>query len=68
MAYGFDDYDDGDEERDDFVTRARATPTCNRCGSTAVRWRQQTGQWVLFDLQAGVVHSCTPMAGADEFA
>lgn len=65
MAYGFDDYDDGDEERDDF---ARATPTqCNRCGSTAVRWRQQGGRWVMFSLTAGVEHQCSPMAGAEEF-
>lgn len=32
--------------------------TCDRCGATDVRWRQQTGKWVLFSLQAGVVHTC----------
>lgn len=33
-------------------------PRCNRCGSTDVRWRQQTGQWVLFSLAPGVLHQC----------
>ena len=33
-------------------------PRCNRCGSTDVRWRQQTGKWVLFSLKPGVVHQC----------
>lgn len=33
-------------------------PRCNRCGSTEVRWRQQTGKWVLFSLQPGKVHVC----------
>lgn len=30
---------------------------CNRCGSTDVRWRQQTGKWVLFNLGVGE-HVC----------
>lgn len=30
---------------------------CNRCGSTDVRWRQQTGRWVLFNLGVGE-HVC----------
>lgn len=33
-------------------------PRCNRCGSEQVRWRQQTGKWVLFSLQPGVEHVC----------
>jgi hypothetical protein len=36
----------------------RGTPRCNRCGSTDVRWRQQTGRWVLFSNQPGVEHVC----------
>lgn len=31
---------------------------CPACGSTDVRWRQQGGRWVLFDLQPGVEHVC----------
>jgi len=30
---------------------------CNRCGSRDVRWRQQTGKWVLFNLGPGE-HVC----------
>lgn len=33
-------------------------PCCNRCGSTDVRWRQQSGRWVLFSLTPGVLHTC----------
>ncbi len=33
-------------------------PRCNRCGSTDVRWRQQTGKWVLFSNEPGKVHVC----------
>jgi hypothetical protein len=36
----------------------RNVPRCRSCGSTDVRWRQQTGKWVLFSLQPGVEHSC----------
>lgn len=39
---------------------------CNRCGSLDVRWRQQSGKWVLFSLQPGVVHVCEP--DADDFS
>lgn len=67
MRYGFDDYDDADEESDDFDTRPRAPTKCNRCGSTAVRWRQQGGQWMMFSLTPGVEHQCSPMAGAEDF-
>lgn len=45
------DGDDLDDER--YVRQVR----CNRCGSTDVRWRQQTGRWVLFNLGAGE-HVC----------
>lgn len=34
------------------------TPRCRYCGSTDVRWRQQTGRWVLFNLKAGEEHNC----------
>lgn len=68
MSYFDDHEDDIVYNRRDIQPRARARPQCSRCGSTAVRWRQQGGQWVLFDLLAGVVHECSPMAGADEFA
>lgn len=33
-------------------------PRCKKCGSTDVRWRQQTGKWVLFSMTPGVVHTC----------
>lgn len=53
MREWFDDYEnDEDEER-------QSAPRCNRCGSTDVRWRQQTGKWVLFDSRPGVVHACS---------
>lgn len=44
-------------------------PRCKRCGSTEVRWRQQTGKWVLFSLKPGVEHAseCTARPNADAF-
>lgn len=33
-------------------------PRCKHCGATDVRWRQQTGGWVLFSFKPGVVHEC----------
>lgn len=33
-------------------------PRCEFCGATDVRWRQQTGKWVLFSLTPGVEHAC----------
>lgn len=45
------DYDYDPEDR-------RPAPRCNRCGSTDVRWRQQTGKWVLFSLEPGKLHVC----------
>jgi len=47
----FDDY-----EYD--VTPESSELRCNRCGDTEVRWRQQTGKWVLFSMEPGVVHQC----------
>src|SRR5574341_421968 len=44
-----------DREVDDDEPR---TARCNRCGSTDVRWRQQTGKWVLFSLTPGKEHVC----------
>lgn len=39
-------------------TPAEREPRCNRCGSTDVRWRQQTGKWVLFSNEPGKLHVC----------
>ena len=50
----FDSYDEDDERGE----RQPSTPMCNRCGDTEVRWRQQTGKWVLFSMEPGVVHQC----------
>ncbi len=56
----FDRYDD--EERADPRSQE---PRCKRCGSTEVRWRQQTGKWVLFSLQPGKEHVCEIPDGFD---
>lgn len=48
----------------------RPPPSCKRCGSTEVRWRQQTGKWVLFSLTPGVEHQCGgrgKLATAEDF-
>lgn len=53
-----------DDNEDDIVYGRRCKPAvfreprCNRCGSTDVRWRQQTGKWVLFSNEPGKVHVC----------
>lgn len=44
---------------------AKQPPRCRRCGNTDVRWRQQTGKWVLFSLTPGKEHVCQP--SADDF-
>ncbi len=49
----------------DYLIEDEREPTCNRCGSTDVRWRQQGGKWVLFSLKPGVVHTCE--LKADDF-
>ena len=49
----FDRYD-AEEESDQRADQ----PCCKRCGSTDVRWRQQSSRWVLFSLTPGVVHQC----------
>ena len=41
-------------------------PSCKRCGSTDVRWRQQGGRWVLFSLKPGVEHSCVKPEDFDD--
>lgn len=51
MAYD----DDLDDQEDPPEPR---TPRCKHCGSTDVRWRQQTGRWVLFSLEPGKLHVC----------
>ena len=49
------DYADAEEQgADAFESKAH----CPACNSTDVRWRQQGGRWVLFDLQPGVEHVC----------
>lgn len=48
------------------VGASRLDSRCNRCGSTDVRWRQQTGQWVLFSNEPGKEHECNP-PDADAF-
>lgn len=46
-----------DHQDDDGPLEPRQ-PRCKRCGSTDVRWRQQTGKWVLFSMKPGVEHVC----------
>lgn len=46
------------DQQDEEVDDAPRVPRCNRCGSTQVRWRQQTGKWVLFSLEPGKLHVC----------
>jgi len=50
-----------------FADRPRQEPRCKFCGSTDVRWRQQTGKWVLFDSAPGVVHNCLSKPDPDAF-
>lgn len=52
--HGFDEADAYDMSRDDVNLELQ----CNRCGSHDVRWRQQSGRWVLFSLTPGVMHAC----------
>lgn len=59
------DRDEEDDEGSFFL--GRPPVRCNRCGSRAVRWRQQGGQWVLFSLQPGVEHSCASAPDTDGF-
>lgn len=63
--HGFDEFEFDDDDDDDYQTGRRRV-CCNRCGSTAVRWRQQGGKWVLFSPQPGVVHVCEPSAAGFE--
>lgn len=51
----FDKYETHEDDEEPRV------PRCKFCGSTDVRWRQQTGKWVLFSLKPGVEHAseCT---------
>ena len=64
--FGMDETD----EEGEYQGRQPSQPRCNRCGSTEVRWRQQTGKWVLFSLTPGVEHQCGgrgKLATAEEF-
>lgn len=45
----FDDEENEQRERE---------PRCDRCGSTDVRWRMQTGKWTLFATEPGKLHVC----------
>jgi len=58
----FDPYD-RDEDEEPVKRQAK----CNRCGSTEVRWRVQTGKWTLFSLQPGVLHRCPRPSAQDDF-
>lgn len=55
-----------DQDRRDAEEEA-APLECRRCGSTAVRWRQQGGRWVLFSLHPGVVHVCEKPSAEKDF-
>lgn len=50
------DYFDMQDAED--LGERRPDPRCRRCGSDAVRWRQQGGRWVLFSLRPGIEHQC----------
>lgn len=50
--YTPDPWDIDEDEREAYM------PRCRSCGATDVRWRQQTGKWVLFSLTPGVEHAC----------
>jgi hypothetical protein len=50
--HGFDEYEYDEQER------GPRQPKCNRCGSTDVRWRMQSGKWTLFSSKPGVEHVC----------
>lgn len=55
------------EEDERELFEKRPPLRCKQCGSTDVRWRQQTGRWVLFSLQPGVEHKCNAEAFANDF-
>lgn len=50
------DYEDALEQGE--FHHDQRLPRCNRCGSLDVRWRQQSGRWVLFSLTPGIEHVC----------
>lgn len=58
---------DGQDRLEDLNEYEGRKPSCNRCGSSAVRWRQQGGRWVLFSLTPGVEHACDPRSFSDDF-
>jgi hypothetical protein len=55
-----DTYDSLFGEPDEEARGEARTPSCSRCGSTDVRWRQQGGRWVMFSSKPGVEHACAP--------
>lgn len=59
-----DVFDRYDAEEDPVPWEPRE-PRCKFCGSTDVRWRQQTGKWVMFSLKPGVEHRCLGRGAAD---
>lgn len=62
--FGMDETDGGDEGAP--WGQVRGPLRCRRCGSTDVRWRQQTGRWVLMSLKPGVEHRCDTSDDFDE--
>ena len=62
----FDDYN-AEQDEMEWGCRQPSQPRCKFCGSTDVRWRQQTGKWVLFSLQPGVEHKCLSQPDLDAF-
>lgn len=67
MTVSFLEMFDNDDGIGDHDEHERRPVRCKRCGSTDVRWRQQTGRWVLFSLQPGVEHRCNPESFSDDF-
>jgi len=61
----FDDHED--ELINRWAQQEVRPPRCKYCGSADVRWRQQTGKWVLFSLQPGVEHTCSAEDLANDF-
>ncbi|AYQ88660.1 hypothetical protein EDD84_15615 [Burkholderia gladioli] len=54
----FDDYDDYD-----LPYRARANPTCNRCGKSGLIWQQAANGWRLYE--GDHPHICNPPSEDD---
>ena len=57
-------FDDYDRDRFEDVDDEPYEPRCKFCGSTAVRWRHQGGQWVQL-CSAGVDEEAHPQPGVE---